>query len=76
MVPAAKNFVEFVKRIDLILKLSFLHKIKKKNTPKTVKERHEETFGHDGYVYYLDCGDGLQVYISSSFSSVQLLSHV
>ena len=31
--PAAKNFVEFVKRIDLILKLSFLHKIKKK-TPK------------------------------------------
>ena len=36
----------------------------------------EETFGHDGYVYYLDCGDGLQVYISNSFSSVQLLSHV
>jgi len=38
MVPAAKNFVEFVKRIDLILKLSFLHKIKKKNLKNSKRE--------------------------------------
>ena len=37
MVPAAKNFVEFVKRIDLILKLSFLHKIIIKKPKKQYK---------------------------------------
>ena len=34
---------------------------KKTNNNKT-RKGHEETFGGDKYVYYLDCGDGTQGY--------------
>lgn len=33
------------------------HRNKTKQQSKTKTQKHDVTFGGDGYVYYLDCGD-------------------
>lgn len=34
-----------------------------------ITKRHEETFESDGYVYYIDCGDGFMgIYICQNLS--------